>query len=625
MGGNLKMKVKLISMTENPIDIMWTAARTCYSEKGPIDIWYKYDENEKHKDFIERYKKRWKLVKQVLSSGHESIAEYCNFVFAIEDVDRACYDDETEVLTKNGWKLFKDIVKEDEFATINNDGEVEFQESIDSVCYKYTGKLHRYKSQNLDLCVTPNHNLYIKKYDVRKEDVFHLVPSESINSFKRFYMSKEFNYKEVVSDTIKVEGYNYPCKNNQGSTYLKYANDIELKKEVFFPFLAWYLSDGSVYYNEKENSYCVSISQTKCEANIKNKTRERIINLIESMGIHTFTDDHNVKFKNLTLGKFLQGLGHCDEKYIPWNIYREFNQPLAKLFIDEYFKGDGHVDKNGCGKLYTSSKKLAEQLYQLCFIAGYSCIMRIVQPRGEHFIGNQVIRGKKPSFVINVTLTRNGRNKRIVINKDRHYSEKDYDGIVYCVTVPNHTLFVRRNGIAVWCGNCTHQLTRHRHAVFSQQSQRYVEIKESYDTLSELFENPKTDKDEDYLYSVANKYFTEVTKDNYRMYIQSLLSYLQGIKLGMKPEEARTFLPNATKTNIVMGVNLRELMHMCNLRLCTRAQAPIRYLFKLIKEEVTRKDKFIGELLVPNCELLGYCKEAKSCGRKPKLEDLNAK
>ena len=27
------MKVKLISMTENPIDIMWTAARTCYSEK----------------------------------------------------------------------------------------------------------------------------------------------------------------------------------------------------------------------------------------------------------------------------------------------------------------------------------------------------------------------------------------------------------------------------------------------------------------------------------------------------------------------------------------------------------------------------------------------------------------
>lgn len=168
----------------------------------------------------------------------------------------------------------------------------------------------------------------------------------------------------------------------------------------------------------------------------------------------------------------------------------------------------------------------------------------------------------------------------------------------------------------------THQLVRHRHAVFSQQSQRYVEIKESFNTISELFENPKTDKDEEYLLTVANKYFTGVNEDNYRIYIQSLLSYLQGIKLGMKPEDARAFLPNATKTNIVMGVNLRELMHICNLRLCTRAQAPIRQLFNMIKEEVTRRDKEIGNLLVPTCELLGYCKEGKSCGRKPKLEDI---
>ena len=32
------MRVKLISMTENPIDLMWTAARTCYSEKSPISM-----------------------------------------------------------------------------------------------------------------------------------------------------------------------------------------------------------------------------------------------------------------------------------------------------------------------------------------------------------------------------------------------------------------------------------------------------------------------------------------------------------------------------------------------------------------------------------------------------------
>lgn len=168
----------------------------------------------------------------------------------------------------------------------------------------------------------------------------------------------------------------------------------------------------------------------------------------------------------------------------------------------------------------------------------------------------------------------------------------------------------------------THQLVRHRLCVFSQQSQRYVEIKESFETISELFENPQTDEDEKYLLTVANKYFTGVTTYNYRMYIQCLISYLQGVKQGMKPEEARTFLPNATKTNIMMGVNLRELRHICSLRLCTRAQLPIRQLFQAIKKEVEQKEERLAGLLVPTCEILQYCPEHKGCGRKPKLEEV---
>ena len=29
----------------------------------------------------------------------------------------------------------------------------------------------------------------------------------------------------------------------------------------------------------------------------------------------------------------------------------------------------------------------------------------------------------------------------------------DYDGMVYCVEVPNHVIYVRREGKPVWCGN----------------------------------------------------------------------------------------------------------------------------------------------------------------------------
>ena len=438
------MKVKLIQMTQNPIDVMWTAARTCYSAKSPIEMWEdKYgevsDECEHTCEWIEQCtEKHWKLVKQVLNSGHASIAEHVYFTFVIEGISRACYDDKTEVLTNNGWKLFKDVLESDKFATIDDKGLVEFQQATDFIQYEYKGKLHKYLSQNVDLCVTPNHNLFMKKYDVRTDTNFGLVSSENIK-VNRFYMTKEFKYNPTVNHNIKIDGYTYARKFKNNIYGEVKTQDLILPKSILFPFMAWYLSDGSVYYNETENSYTVSISQTQCEENLKNGTRERIENLINNLGFKATVDKAVIKFKDLTMGKFLKELGHCDEKVIPWDIYKEFNQPLAKLFIDEYFKGDGNIDKNGCGKLYTSSEKLAEQLYQLCFIAGYTCKLHKINPRGSHYIGDQLVRSLKPSYVLNVTLTEKGRNRNIIIKKDKHFSEVDYNGYVYCVTVPNHT------------------------------------------------------------------------------------------------------------------------------------------------------------------------------------------
>ena len=83
------MKVKLLTYTKNPIDVMWTAARTCYSEKSPIEIWEdldlynnvvedlsKMDDIELQTDMKEQIDKHWNLVKSILGSGHQSIAEH---------------------------------------------------------------------------------------------------------------------------------------------------------------------------------------------------------------------------------------------------------------------------------------------------------------------------------------------------------------------------------------------------------------------------------------------------------------------------------------------------------------------------------------------------------------------
>ena len=169
---------------------------------------------------------------------------------------------------------------------------------------------------------------------------------------------------------------------------------------------------------------------------------------------------------------------------------------------------------------------------------------------------------------------------------------------------------------------CSHQLVRHRHCTFSQQSQRYVEIKEDLKELLELRDKDRILKEELYLMEICKKYFVGIDIDNFTMYLDILIQYLQNIKQGMKPEDARAILPNATKTNIVMTCNLRELMHMCNLRLCTRAQKEIRELFEMIQKRVTSIDSNLGNLLIPKCEVNGFCIENKSCGRKPMVSTV---
>lgn len=96
---------------------------------------------------------------------------------------------------------------------------------------------------------------------------------------------------------------------------------------------------------------------------------------------------------------------------------------------------------------------------------------------------------------------------------------------------------------------------------------------------------------------------------------------------GIPAEDRRMFYPQGTETNIVMTVNLRELSHICQLRRCSRAQDEIRELFDTVARKVCTvlKHKGLGELALlfePQCVALGYCPEAKGCGRSPSWSDI---
>lgn len=148
---------------------------------------------------------------------------------------------------------------------------------------------------------------------------------------------------------------------------------------------------------------------------------------------------------------------------------------------------------------------------------------------------------------------------------------------------------------------CTHQLVRHRHMSFSQKSQRYVKEKGQFDYIipPTIEKNPEMKLKFENLMSEISKVYGELTD------------------AGILAEDARAVLPNATSTSLVASLNLRELIHLANLRLCTRAQYEIRTMVKMMCDALVAEEPWLKPYLVPKCERFGFCDEDKSCGRMP--------
>jgi len=149
-------------------------------------------------------------------------------------------------------------------------------------------------------------------------------------------------------------------------------------------------------------------------------------------------------------------------------------------------------------------------------------------------------------------------------------------------------------GISGVSRTLSHQLVRHRAGVaFDQQSQRYVTFKKAATMLPQTIAEAEPE-----------------VRERYEDQIEGAMSlYGDLVGAGIPGEDARFVFPNATRTNLVMTTNLRALIHMSGLRLCTMAQWEIRRLFQQIRHEIFQVSPFLGSFLAPKCVPLGYCDE----------------
>ena len=140
------------------------------------------------------------------------------------------------------------------------------------------------------------------------------------------------------------------------------------------------------------------------------------------------------------------------------------------------------------------------------------------------------------------------------------------------------------------------QVTRHRLASFSVQSQRYVRIR-GIDLVM-----PESIRESDF-YVEAGSLLEDVMNLYQRM-----------VDAGIPCEDARYITPQAVPTALIVTMNARELRHFFRLRCCNRAQWEIRQMademLRLCKKAAPEIFRGAG----PGC-VSGKCPEKIACGK----------
>ena len=367
---------------------------------------------------------------------------------------RACFSEDTEVLTEEGFKLFKDLKKKDKILTLNKEGYIEYNRPKELIKQKYKGKLIEFKNSKIDIQVTPNHKMYVRK---RGEKKFRMILACEEMNWGRAEMQKSAKWNG------KEGSYFYLPKVKNS----KFGNILKIKMDDWLEFFGYYITEGCVYLrkrkrciNNKEYNtidYNVLIAQDK--QNVGNW--KKIKSCLERLPFNYFdSDDHQFRICNKQLTSYLIKFGKSKEKYIPIE-FKNLSKRQLKILLDALILGDGSRDGRS---FYTSSIRLAGDIQEILLKLGMAANNSVKDLRKKSCVYNMgILTNKFKDF-----LTPKYPKKKII----------NYEGFVYCINVKNHIIYVRRNGKVVFCGNCYDEGKRIAEALmFEYQNQHNVQVR----------------------------------------------------------------------------------------------------------------------------------------------------
>jgi ribonucleoside-triphosphate reductase len=318
-----------------------------------------------------------------------------------------CVPLDTEILTKDGWKLKDEISTSDKIYGFQN-GNIIDDEILAVNEYDFDGELIAFSNRSQEQLLTPNHRVLRLGYNDNKEKFF-------VDEAKGLFEAKS---------PVNVPVAGHINQNN-------YAISDDLLQ-----LYAWILSEGSIP-NQSSSDNRIVIHQSP----IKNKEYcNEIEGILERLGL-----TYRKTFRQHGFGKgvdtyrlsrpFSRELSSILKKQeLPMDILRKCSERQIKLFIHTYRKGDGEKKRF---RIITKDEKIQDDFQELAALVGY---------------GTKVAERKSTlsdNTLYIITFLTKGSGKITLTTKKK----VNYKGKVWCPTTGSSYWIARRKGSVFITGN----------------------------------------------------------------------------------------------------------------------------------------------------------------------------
>jgi phosphoribosylamine-glycine ligase len=352
--------------------------------------------------------------------------------------EMGCYDDKTQVLTENGWKLFENLSPDDSICTLNSTYHaIEYQRPDAIVSFDHHKKLVSIRNRTLDIMVTPDHNMFVESQrDARKHrNKFKFVKARDLQS--RFRIKRTGTWMGCEHEFFKIPS--VEISHYEGRQVVFHSTgELAVPMEIWLQFMGIWLSDGFV--SSKSDTYQIGVAQ---KTGIKSQKIEEVLS---QLPFKFSRAEGQFCCYNKQLHSYLAQFGGAPNKFVPHSI-KQLSPRMIRIFLEWFGLGDGPLMKNGHRIFYSSSRRLADDIQELLLKIGRIGTLRAREGRVVR-IENHQADATLPQFEVHERV----RKLDSWIDR-RDIQLVDYNGVVYCASVKNHIMYVRRNGKPYWCGN----------------------------------------------------------------------------------------------------------------------------------------------------------------------------